>query len=412
MKFEKKLLTLTIIFVLAFSYIPNLAFAGNETIITPPTPTPEESLEAFLAEISPEYIRSGLVNFIIQPQEYTQSFTFPAGAVNRWQFLELDTLLDLSNFTATTEQISFDVYTFGSQPGDAFLVTFHWREYPVLIVDLGDGAFHVEWLHGHIGLTPQESVDVRERLQRMARKQNLARFNMSRQYTSDNFYWYSNNTRSRWLPAMAKELERGLPELLDEMDITLTQKIQILYYDRRHFITAYPEFAASHPQAYVGHAGQGQAISAARPAGSTNVSEMMTGHLRHEFVHVLQAVYFPPDWEAMNQLGLEWLGWVNEGTATYLGHGREIFAPVVKQHFQRRRLPTLESLSNGDNFFAHGGWVNYCWAATVFEFIHQEYGMEYVMEMNRRHGDFQGIFGLSRNEFQRRWHTWLRVNYG
>jgi len=118
-------------------------------------------------------------------------------------------------------------------------------------------------------------------------------------------------------------------------------------------------------------------------------------------VHVLQSRYFSPDWDAMYHSELEWLGWVSEGTATYLGHGQEIYAPIVMRYFQNNNLPTLAQLSDNDQFFGDDGWTNYCWAATIFEFIHETWGIEYVVEMNRRHGDFDGIFGFSQDEFQR-----------
>jgi hypothetical protein len=37
--------------------------------------------------------------------------------------------------------------------------------------------------------------------------------------------------------------------------------------------------------------------------------------------------------------------------------------------------------------------------------------MRYVVEMNRIHGDFSGIFGITREEFGRLWHDWLRVTF-
>jgi hypothetical protein len=84
----------------------------------------------------------------------------------------------------------------------------------------------------------------------------------------------------------------------------------------------------------------------------------------------------------------------------------------VGDSVRSNNIPTLDYLE-GDALHEvrENVMVNYVWAATIIEFISDTWGMEYVVEMNRRHGDYQGIFGINRAEFERRWHAWLRVNY-
>jgi hypothetical protein len=341
-----------------------------------------------------------------------------------WQFLELSSPIDIVRLGASPAayNLNFVADIVHCNPGDAFIFRFN-NDSIRLFVNIGTADRLRYWIMDieHRPLRTLDLVAVRqereqERLAEQAaqrereRAEHLARFNMSLQHTSENFYWYSNNASSRWLPEMARELEQRTSEMLDALGITLTHRIPIFYYNRDDFEIAYPDYAGLSPRGYPGFADE-SGVFVARPRGSTVVTPMTTGHLAHEVVHVLQAVYFPPDWEVMNRLGLQWLGWVIEGTATYIGHGQELFLPNINEHIQSGNFPTLAQLSDHDIFYAGGGWVNYCWAATIIQFIHETWGMEYVVEMNRRHGDYQGIFGISRAEFERRWHTWLRANY-
>ena len=181
------------------------------------------------------------VDGVILPWGYFQAFTQPAGAVNRWQFLELNESLDLNNFTAYQGIPWIYVYTFGSQAGDAFILRFHWRNQQALLIDLGEGAFHVEWLHGNIELNPQESVDINILnppwpLFEQYSAEHLARFNMSRHLTTDNFHFYSTDENAVWLQDMANFLEDvALPKLVDIFGFWPTQHVSVWYYDENTY---------------------------------------------------------------------------------------------------------------------------------------------------------------------------------
>jgi hypothetical protein len=112
----------------------------------------------------------------------------------------------------------------------------------------------------------------------------------------------------------------------------------------------------------------------------------------------------------MERHGLVSLEWVRRGTQDFfsiadVSHRRTDIAGYVR----RNNLPTIQYLEQF-GLLENQQFV-FMFARTIIEFIHSEFGMEYVVEMNRRHGDFQGIFRISRDEFERQWHAWLRVNY-
>jgi hypothetical protein len=344
------------------------------------------------------------VDYTIQQREYT--YTDSRGTF-RWQFLDLLSPVDTSDLRQNSGGGIVP-----SNTGDVFILTFPNGE-TYLHVDIGEQdvhgsprRFHIT--HIRINLNPAESFDWLQYQQELETAEQLARLGMAHHYTSPNFYWYSRAESARWLPDMARGLEIRLAEIADSLGITLTQRIPVYYYDRDDFEAEFPHFAGTSPQGYPGFAGE-RGIFTSRPRGSTTATTMMIGHLAHELVHVIQAVHVQTDWESMDRLGLGWLGWVTEGTATFVGHGRELYMPVILSQLRRQEFPSLDSLSDNDRFFAGGGWENYCWAATIFEFIVETYGMEHLTEMNRRHGDFQGIFGISRSEFERQWHQYLRT---
>jgi hypothetical protein len=269
----------------------------------------------------------------------------------------------------------------------------------------------------NIDLNPQESIDWPQRQRELQLEELLSRFDMKRQMDSENFYWYSNDARSRWLPEIAAALEDLLPEILEEFGITLSKRISVIYYDRRDYNTAYSADSAFPLEEtwYSGRAGSRgyYTIHATRPQGSTTVTVGTISLLVHELIHVLQVNYIT-DWEAMNRMGLEWLSWVSEGTARYFewsewGYGRNLARPWIVDNVRGNRIPTLDYLEV--DFFEKEIQGSYDWAGTIIEFISNTYGMEYVLEMNRRHGDFMGIFGFTRDEFMRQWHQYLRTNF-
>ena len=136
---------------------------------------------------------------------------------------------------------------------------------------------------------------------------------------------------------------------------------------------------------------------------------MFKGILVHELVHKFQGTLMY--WDEMARLGrFEMIIWVIEGTATFLDGSMQnsYVRGMVARYVRSDNIPTLDYLE--DDFYA-GGWMNYVWGGTIAEFIVETFGMEYLVTKNRVHGDYEGIFGISRTEFEHQWHQWLRITF-
>jgi len=364
------------------------------------------------------------VDYTIQPREYTIDW---GNGIFRWQFVELSAPLNVSSFPG--ERIDGMLPT---EAGDVFIMTLP-DGYVILFIDIGPYKHNnPDWsaalrhynaiILDDIQLNPIETVDwmsigwqqewqERQTLALEQLSERLEHLNMSRQYTSDNFYWYSTDAYSKRLSDMAMELEDRLPELLDALGITLSQRITVLYYSAVDYFTTYDmTYKAGWYRGHLTLWGL-NIFSLTRPSGSTAISDSAIELLVHETVHVLQHFYLA-NFEEMERLSVDFLGWVAEGTATYFERRGPYLSwsawPEVRTDIRNNRIPTLDYLE--DEFYADGA-VSYVWAATIIEFISDVFGMEYVVEINRLHGDFEGIFGFSKDEFERQWHQWLRDSY-
>ena len=348
------------------------------------------------------------VDYTILPREYT--LVWGEGTL-RWQFIELIEPLNLADFPTN---INFQSPA-NSQQGDVYIMTFP-EGHSNVHINVGPDEHDIYWFNvTDAVLEPQETVTVDITEHRLL--EHLARFNMSRQYTSDNFHWYSNQERSRWVPIMAEETERRLPPILDALGITLTAPIRVLYYAQRDHIVAYerlrewvenstsPIFNFSES---AGDTAVSRMFAIARPVGSTTVRDYMFPGIMHQVVGQILLQYFNA-WN-MEQIGLVSLEWVRRGTQHYLvdGDGNLRYNSAIRDAVRNNNIPTLTDFELDDL------WLDMDmqrWATTVIQFIVDTFGMEHVIEMNRRHGDFEGIFSFSQDEFQRQWHQWLRDNY-
>ena len=236
---------------------------------------------------------------------------------------------------------------------------------------------------------------------------------MTRQYTSSNFYWYSNDERSQWLPYIAVLLEGSFQEVADILGVTLSRMVSVFYYTPHDISILEPTVFPPVESLEEGGGGGGMAryrIYITRALGSTTVDDSLLGLLIHEFVHVLQFTYLI-DWPSMRRMELPLLDWIMEGTATYLDGGIDEGSGgrlMVSYNVRNNNIPTLDYLE--DDFYA-AGWINYAWGGTIAEFIAETFGMEYLIAINRVHGDYMGIFGITRAEFERQWHQWLRDTF-
>jgi hypothetical protein len=319
------------------------------------------------------------------------------------QYVDVHEALDLSNFEG------------------------HWQGSMALLTNTGDVVLQ-SWSCGsailHIHISPKDypfaniystiyislnqgqSVDLSEmiRLQYEQKETEYERlFEMTNRHTSANFYWYSTAADAVMLPALAGELERHFFTLIGLFGFQPNFKIRVFVFD-------YYNFNVYHPNGigvYIGGYADRYSFTLIKPQGSMDVSDNLISTMVHELVHVFQG-------QMPSHKSPSTLGWVTEGTATYLASVIALdFKDVtsnLSHDIRNNRMLTLNDLEN-DEFVRINGGVIYCWGSSIIQFIYESWSWEHVIEKNRRHGDYQGIFGISRMEFERRWHDWLRGYY-
>jgi len=367
------------------------------------------------------------VEYVISTTELTRAlWDHMEGETVRWHVVELSQPLDMSRFPSVGQWPLNEGLggLFPTQTGDVLIVT-HPDGTNYLYVDIGHFAGHpddgYEWreevhrnyirIQINIELNPTETIGAYYEMWRIElerrREENETRFGMTRRYTSDNFYWYSNSTNARWLPEIASGVEARVNALIDVFGEP-SQRMYVWYYSREDYDARYVhEFGmiSGDPDEGAGHA-WGRVSVISKPRNITGICPMVTELIMHEAVHILQ-------WYLHDFLGVGEQSWIVEGTATYFMYepfGMSGWRSALVQRVRSNNIPTLNYLYNDETFWANAG-INYRWAASIFQFIHDNWGVEYIVEKNLYHGDYQGIFGISRSEFEHQWHQWLRNTF-
>ena len=289
-----------------------------------------------------------------------------------------------------------DVLFVPTQVGDVILCL--WFGEPWIAIDTGpapDGGRLYIWID--LGQYARQLRLLQERLEM---------FDMSRHYTSASFYWYSNDERAEWLTYMAVALEERMVELLELFGLEyLPGRQSIRYYTLDDFGIAYPwmieglyETWGHRTPYWSGHAGGGLGLSFTRTHESTIACDGTMRILVHEAVHEIQ--FWIPGVNMRT-------AWLIEGTARYLSWSRQGIAYSLRN----RNAPTIAQLENNEWFWANNHQnINYSWGASVISFISNTFGFEYIVELHRN-PDIAEVFGISRAEFQRQWHQYLRDSF-
>ena len=140
-----------------------------------------------------------------------------------------------------------------------------------------------------------------------------------------------------------------------------------------------------------------------RPATST-APEDIIGLLVHEAVHVIQ--YYITDGD-MIHLPV----WLIEGTAMYFDGTLDsnYVRVIMSTEVLRNNISTLATVEGTD---WESDWrESFIWASSIISFVHSTFGLEYVVELHRNY-NIEEVFGISRAEFERQWHQYLRDNLG
>lgn len=118
----------------------------------------------------------------------------------------------------------------------------------------------------------------------------------------------------------------------------------------------------------------------------------------HEFVHVMTGNLFGPR-----------PAWLCEGIASFMSEDIPDVKGYISSDVKTGSMPSLDDLnSNYDSFIANKG---YPFSYTVIEFIVDTYGFGKLLSFFEKPDDFEGLFNLSKDEFQREWHEFLQKNY-
>lgn len=99
--------------------------------------------------------------------------------------------------------------------------------------------------------------------------------------------------------------------------------------------------------------------------------------------------------------------WLDEGIASYIGQDNNL--SWIEKTVKDLKPPNLDELNTGDDyerFFQRGG---YQFSYTIVEFIVSAYGYDKLLRLIHFPEDFEGSIGLSKTDFEKRWHHELKL---
>ena len=201
--------------------------------------------------------------------------------------------------------------------------------------------------------------------------------------TSANFTLRYSEPTASLVPAYLAELEENLPRVLEDLDVTLSQRIVgRLYPDfESYWLTSGFTFgggAASGP--YLFHL-------VAIPYAPSNAV--------HEMAHV---VTYHLSRAGGNPV------WLWESLAIY--EARQFIPPSSIPELVAGDFPTLAEL----NDFNHRPSI-YLVGYPICELIVEEWGWEAVRQLVVSRGDIESVLGLSTAEFEARWRSFVVARY-
>lgn len=103
--------------------------------------------------------------------------------------------------------------------------------------------------------------------------------------------------------------------------------------------------------------------------------------------------------------------WINQGIAAYEGQWLEKswVNDYIHQKLKDNQVPTLAQLSS--DYSTLGGNGGAIFSYTIAEYIAKEYGVSYYTPLLKSPNDFNGVFGLTEEEFYKNWSEYLIRNY-
>ena len=377
-----------------------------------PTPEPIEHVEEIIELTPMEMLEEHLgVSFTINPIEVTWRDY-------GWQFLELHEELDLDNFSGAFGANMLGILVENTGKGEVFIVSSpEGGQY--LHINLGAPWWHVVEIE-LVELETVESLNWNEfqspgitaRLEE-TRPRFDEHFGMYHEVATENFYVRSNESNSRYLQELAVELE-GSWDLLGQVFDAPSQRIIVYLFDIDDMVEAskiYPAFwpvladiveqSNGQVAAGNGHWGRHHIAVQAIPRGQS-LSDIVIKTAIHEVVHVLQMIN-----------NIHGPVWSHEGFANFIADNTRAAVHYARNAVRNGNFFTLSEVSAMVNDILGANYgLGTALSKLIFEFVSFEFGMRYAADLHRTPGNFQGIFGLSQEEFEEQWHEWLRETYG
>ncbi len=170
-------------------------------------------------------------------------------------------------------------------------------------------------------------------------------------------------------------------------------------------VEIYPDVQSFHiavkspngPDWFVGKAESGriQMVTPLNP-GPKHTFETVLQVATHEFTHLVV--------DAINEDNIPI--WLDEGIATYeAGHSPN---PQFISAQAERNFPDITDLNFNSGI---DSGIMYAFSYTMIEFIVQEFGYDYLVELVATAGDFEKVFNLSETEFQQVWREFVVAKY-
>lgn len=105
--------------------------------------------------------------------------------------------------------------------------------------------------------------------------------------------------------------------------------------------------------------------------------------------------------------------WLNEGIASFEAkdNNENWIRKTVKSGLDTAELPSFDDLATGNDFetfFKRGG---YQYSYTIVEFIISKFGYEKLIEFIKEPTEFEGVFGVTKEQLQDQWVNYIKDNY-
>jgi len=394
------------------------------------------------------------VDYTISDTEFTKPmWGHYEGEIVRWQMVETQQQLNLRRFNRND---NFPYAPFGglwaTKTGDVKIVTHHSGQ-QWLLIDIGSHPdADYDWIRAYhavrvnVKLSPTETIAYRITtsihclmctemdisclcchlceelgvpcLQCRTVEDDIRDFGMYLQYEGKYLKYYSTDAVSYFIPAMIEALEYYMPILIDLMGVVPTRHITISYYEHDHWLEAYPWSGLG-----FAHGRQGGIVLPHRPNEfAENIPVPYIATFLHEITHAIQETYLlDPNMQV-------WHAWLHEGTANHIPwiilnyndlHHTE---HIMIEHIQNNTIPTLDYINrrfrDGINTDAENpitDWyqIKFTWfiPTVLMQFVHDNWGLEYIIKMNRCHASWAATLGTTEVEFENQFHRWLRIVY-